>query len=380
MQEKQLQQHLTEWQEQGLLSSEQTHKILDYEASKPKSSRLMLALTLLAVFAITLGLISLIAANWEEIPAWFKLTSYFIVMAVISWQAILWDERAGIVREGFIFGFILLILAGIGLIAQVFHVPSDGWRGLALWSALALLPVLRARSWHSALLWNGTFSAAWIAWFFSQQGNESLRFEIIMLCFTGLAMLASWRGKLMMPSHLRPVSLTLSLAFILLTSPWILAGILGSRVPSSIAWELTAIILCLSIWISLLFLSRPAYNLSQLRLAIYVLLLCALRLTMSLSLGRDTFVHIPNFFETVLFSIQVTLMGVFALQLKLERLFDALTLIMAARIFALFLGLFGSLLMTGTGLILLGIAVLILLRIWYRHHTFIRTRMKEIFG
>ncbi len=380
MQAKQLQQQLTEWQEQGLLSHEQSQKILDYEAGKPKSSRLMLALTLLAVFAITLGLISVIAANWEDIPGWFKLSSYFILMATIAWQAIRWDEHAGLVREGFIFGFILMILAGIGLIAQVFHVPSDGWRGLALWSALALLPLLRAHSWHSALLWHGTFGAAWIAWFFSQSGHEILRFEMIILCFTGLGMLASWRGRLMLPDPIRSVSLYLSLGFILLASPWMLAAMLGTRVSSAIVWEVSAIILCIGIWIGLLLLSRPAYTSSQLRLGSYVLLLFALRLMMSLSLGKDIFVHAPNFFETLLFSVQVTLMGVFALQLNLERLFDALTLIMAARIFALFLGLFGSLLMTGTGLILFGIAVLILLRVWYRHHDRIRVRMKEIFG
>lgn len=380
MQAKQLQQYLIEWQKQGLLSDEQSQKISAYEAGKPKSSRLMLALTLLAVFAITLGLISVIAANWEDIPGWFKLTSYFLLMAGIGWQAIRWDEYAGLVREGFIFGFMLLILAGIGLIAQVFHVPSDGWRGLALWSALALLPLLRARSWHSALLWHGTFVAAWTAWFFSQRGSEVLRFETVMLCFTGLGMLASWRGSWMMPQHIRPVSLTLSLTFILLASPWMLAGILGSRSENSIVWEVATIVLGVGIWIGLLFRSRPAYTSSQLRLASYVLLLFALRLTMSLSLGTDIFVHAPNFFEALLFSVQVTLMGVFALQLNLERLFDALTLIMAARFFGLFLGLFGSLLMTGTGLILFGIAVLILLRVWYRHHDLIRARMKEIFG
>ncbi|HYX38826.1 MAG TPA: DUF2157 domain-containing protein [Oligoflexus sp.] len=369
-----LDKHLNDWQTHGFLTSDQAHRIRQFEAARAPASRLMLALTLLAVLSIGLGIISLIAANWDAIPGWFKLGCYFVLMFAQIFALQRWDQKSGLVREGLHVLYILSILAGIGLIAQIFHVPSDGWRGAALWSILSLGVMLRARSWYTVVLWYGSFSWAWLAFVFQGSSTHAfMRFEWLLFTVTCFCILASWKGRWTLPEPQRTTTLLLGSFVVVVMGPWCMAVRPSSSVPT--VWEYAGAAALAALWLGVL---RQRLTRSQWAAAAVVALGFFARWGVADFAHRDLLNNLPNFLDTVIFVVQMSALGLLALHWDRGRIFDALTLLMAARIFTLFFTLFGTLFMTGAGLIIFGALVLGLLHLWYRYHDRLQTRLKDI--
>jgi uncharacterized membrane protein len=366
-----LDQYLKDWLGEGLLSREQADRIRQFEAARAPGSRLMLALTILAVLSIGLGIISLIAANWDEIPAWFKLTSYFLLMLGQILALLRWDEKPGLIREGWHFLYIISILAGIGLIAQIFHVPSDGWRGAALWSALSLGIMLRARSWYTVLLWYLSFSWAWLGFIFQSSSQSFLRLESFLATCTLLCILASGMGRWTLPEPQRTMTLGLGSFVVLVIGPWLLLARQASDLPMHLDFAV-AVGLAL-LWLAVL---ARSFHRPQMFAAGIIAISFFARWWIADLAQKDILHNWPNFLDTVAFVVQLSAMGLLALHEDRGRIFDALTLLMAARIFTLFFTLFGTLFMTGAGLILFGVLVLVLLHVWYRYHERLQTYLK----
>ena len=112
---------LTLWEQNRLIAPEQKQLILDFE-SQNKTPHLPYAVFMLGVFVTALGIISLIAANWEEIGGGVKLTADFILLAVLA-------------------GGIMMTGASIGLITQVFQTNGTLANGALTW-ALFSAPLL----------------------------------------------------------------------------------------------------------------------------------------------------------------------------------------------------------------------------------------------
>ena len=74
---------LTLWEQNRLIAPEQKQLILDFE--RPNKRRICrMPFSCSAFFVTALGIISLIAANWEEIGGGVKLTADFILLAVLA--------------------------------------------------------------------------------------------------------------------------------------------------------------------------------------------------------------------------------------------------------------------------------------------------------
>ncbi len=368
-----LEKHLSDWLSQGFLTPEQASSIRQFEAARAPTSRLMLALTILAILSIGLGIISLIAANWDQIPGWFKLMTYFSMMLGQVFALWRWDAREGWVREGLHFLYILSILAGIGLIAQIFHVPSDGWRGAALWSALSLGIMLRARAFYTVLLWYVSFSWAWLGFIFQSSSQEFLRLEWFMACVSVLCIGASWNGRGSLPEPQRSLTLGLGSLFILVAGPWCFLARPSTMTHSAVEWGIGLALAAAWIFVLARHMKR-----AQLIAAIVVGLGFFARWWIAAMAQRDLLENWPNFLDTVAFVLQLSALGLLALHWDRGRIFDGLTLLMAARIFTLFFTLFGTLFMTGAGLIIFGILVLGLLHIWYRYHDRLQSALKDM--
>lgn len=374
MQTKALEKYLDDWQTRGFLTVDQVNRIREFEQGRAGGSKLMLALTLLAIFSIGLGVISLIANNWDLIPAWLKLLSYFTLMGVQAFFIVRADKKSGIEREPLHFLYMLSIFAGIALIAQVFHVPSDGWRGLALWAALGFAVMLRARVWYPVLFWYGSFTAAWLGWVSSGGSNSGFqRWEIFMLVVAAMGLLAGSRRFWTLPDPQRRVTILLSSFFVLIVGPWCLGLIMREVEGGLHRLDLVAVMVCSIIGFLLLKLST-----SQRLLALIIILAFAGRMALSLEFGDNMWKGASNAGEGLLFFLQLSGMSLLALQGNENRLFDIMTLMMAARILSVFFTVLGSLFMTGAGLILFGVLVLVLLRVWYRYHERLQVYLKEI--
>lgn len=71
---------LSDWQKRGLITAEQQQKITDYE-NNVRRPMLYHALLFLSCFCIGIGVIAVIAANWEAFPP--QLNSASILLSFV---------------------------------------------------------------------------------------------------------------------------------------------------------------------------------------------------------------------------------------------------------------------------------------------------------
>lgn len=129
------------WEQNRLIAPEQKQLILDFE-SQNKTPHLPYAVFMLGVFVTALGIISLIAANWEEIGGGVKLTADFILLAVLAGGIMRAQNRGSAFwREAGIFALFMMTGASIGLITQVFQTNGTLANGALTW-ALFSAPLL----------------------------------------------------------------------------------------------------------------------------------------------------------------------------------------------------------------------------------------------
>jgi hypothetical protein len=145
------------WLEAGLIDTETAARIRAHEAATARPFGLW-ALIGLGALAIGLGLISVVAANWDEIPGMLRLGVHFALLTGLAglfwWQMSLnprWNDMA---HDALLFILAALGLTFFGHIGQVYQTSSPLWQPLALW-LLLFTPLLlgHGRSWLVASLW-----------------------------------------------------------------------------------------------------------------------------------------------------------------------------------------------------------------------------------
>ena len=129
------------WQQNNLISAEQAQKIQQFE-SQNKNSHLFYALLSLGIFIIALGIISIIAANWNEISDLYKLGADIVILFGLSFAAYMaYSRNQKLIFEIEVFALFWLVGASIGLNAQIFQTSGSPDRGMLLW-ALFSAPLL----------------------------------------------------------------------------------------------------------------------------------------------------------------------------------------------------------------------------------------------
>ncbi len=163
------------WVREGLISQDQGEAIVaryarDRGASRPGVQVVAIAGSVL----VALGLILIIANNWDTIHPWVKLAGLFALLASAHYAG--WRVRFGIPSlprfgEALLLLGGILFLAGIGLVSQIYHLdarPADGvliWMlGIAALPWLAESSALQALSTVAFIAWLGMEAAATDSW------------------------------------------------------------------------------------------------------------------------------------------------------------------------------------------------------------------------
>lgn len=98
----------------------------------------MMVLLYFAAFLVGLGIVAEVAANWQQIPNAVKLGGAVMLMfcnaAVLSWCI---ENNKNILKQVVAVIFAFLIMGTIGLIGQVFQLPTNFANGCLLWSLVA---------------------------------------------------------------------------------------------------------------------------------------------------------------------------------------------------------------------------------------------------
>jgi uncharacterized membrane protein len=157
------------WHDAGIIDAATRDRLLAYETDHARPLALW-AVWGIGALTIGLGFVSVVAANWEDIPGLVRLAVHFALIAGLLGLVFLREERLAAKSpwavEALVFTVAALGLTFFGHLGQVYQTSSPLWQPLAVWLALfAPLLLLTGRSWPTALAVVG--GAVWTAWQYS---------------------------------------------------------------------------------------------------------------------------------------------------------------------------------------------------------------------
>ena len=128
---------LDEWVAAGLIDGDTAARIRVHEAESARPIWLW-AIAGLGGLALVLGVIAIVAANWADIPAGLKLGVHMLLTAAaaaFAWRGL--RKGDGWMAEIALFLLSGLTLAGLALQSQVYQLSGDLWVLLLIWLAAA---------------------------------------------------------------------------------------------------------------------------------------------------------------------------------------------------------------------------------------------------
>ncbi len=157
---------IASWHQAGLIDADTRDRLTVYEAANARPLALW-AVFGIGALAIALGLVSVVAANWEDIPGQLRLAVHLALIAGML-AALFWCEARLAAKSPWAVEALVFVTAALGLtffghLGQVYQTSSPLWQPLAMWLALfAPLLLLLGRGWPCALAVLG--GAVWCAW------------------------------------------------------------------------------------------------------------------------------------------------------------------------------------------------------------------------
>jgi uncharacterized membrane protein len=144
---------LKRWKDAELVSAEQAERILAFEKQRQRPS-LVYAVAGLAALAIAIGLVSIVAANWDLIPGRMKLALDALTVILVG-QAVVYigKREPGWALEAALVTYYGLVLASIALIGQVYQLGGNAAHALLAWSVLTVPLMASGSSARVGFLW-----------------------------------------------------------------------------------------------------------------------------------------------------------------------------------------------------------------------------------
>ncbi len=351
---------ITSWQNAGIITPQQGSDILDFEKGNTKPYALY-GFEALAMFCLGLGFISVIAANWEYIPAALKLIVDFALLAGVGGLVYYADYKKWSIRfEAFLCLFVILVLASIGLIAQVYQLQSETLSAYLLWSALVFpllfmtkkmpLPLVMLPVFYHSLadcvLANEVIDHA--VYIMSKTWKYSVP---LLVTFIGLVL---WQ-VLTLTLKDKAVAFKRALKFWLIVSVVILVICLdfdkySAFIMCSLVANETLLNLLLLVAVGLTALSAYLGYIGGKSFLIPLIMLI---------LMDGAVCHLGALLSFLVIGVT----ALYALRNKNIKVLNVMLALTAIRIFVLYLNVFGTLLLNGVGLILTGLLILALIKV-----------------
>ncbi len=367
-----LEKKLSEWVSNDLLSSEQAKKIAVHEGTKPGSSWAIYGFLLLGVVVIGIGIVSLVAANWRVIPDTLKLSVDFLILIILAGGVYTaWKKKKAILFELLLISFMLLCLASIGLISQIYHIYSELYQPLLLWSVITLAAAAASKRFFTPFIWaTGFFSGLYFAALESPilqpiflYQTTPVNMAIPILCALLAIMCRSFAGDCGQTKALR--LWTVIGGFTALVSnevfqsqmigEW-LRGPNYLSVGAYIPGYVLAVLSAFAIWLSL------EYKLAQKILLSLILVFYLVPFHFPLLAIRSEIAY------AILSIMVAAVMAFFFASLKLRQWFHFFLVALGIRFLVLYFQALGGLAATGIGLIISGIIIILMVLLWIKYH------------
>ena len=198
---------LKEWIAAGLITQVQADAIQSHEDTK-KSGHFGRGLINLSIFAILVGILSIIASNWHEIPSSVKIGVHVLLNLGMGFFAFYADQKnRDVWRDGATLAFFGLTMTLIILIGQIYQLTGTVGGALLLW-VVATLPfmALLGRTYGTVIPWMMAVLATIGYLFFENVESlpESLRFYIGFGLATLLPLVLALLGQWNLLQKLKP--------------------------------------------------------------------------------------------------------------------------------------------------------------------------------
>lgn len=370
---------LDTWVGAGLLSADQAAAIRSWEQSQHSGrSWVIYGITVIGIAAIAIGVISIVASNWDRIPAYTKLAIYLCIQTGLGAALYRQLPKTGKIRESLLSLFCLFFFAGIGLTAQVFNISSNGWSGLLFWCGLTVSAVALAGTRQMPYLWFVVLLIAESIWMLGDRGNFNPDLNALKnrLTFAWLSIYMFFGAGILIPAVVRTggylAEAARNLSFLILfvggtvggTALWYVDfNKVAREMPLSFidnAKIIPWVGLLLTIPPMLLYAGRETKKVAKALSVAFVLL--------------AAFTTIPVIFElrahptagTIISIVIWWSLAVAAVYAGRKRIFDFITLAITVRLLVVYFEVFGSMMATGIGLIISGLLILGIAWVWYK--------------
>lgn len=358
---------LKAWQDAGVIDAEVAQRIRAWEADHARPLGLW-AIIGLGALTIGLGIVSVVAANWEAIPGDLRLGVHFALMA--GFAALLWWSLPKAAAQNSYFNDALLFVAAVlGLtffahVGQVYQTSSPLWQPLLAWVLIfSPLLLLFGRGWPVAGLWlAGVLGTAWShaneygsLWLWGSHASKPLHPTLywgLIACppMAVAALAAAMRGRSGRPQFWRLLEQLALVAILAGVSIAIMAGGWNSRSDTMLG-SITVQSFALVGAAAVIYLARRTRS-GQATAGILTLA-AALHIAQALLIEVHGPIRGP-WFSALLFLILWGGVAAGALFARWRRIFQGAIALLALRIIILSFELDDDLLESGVGLILSG--------------------------
>jgi len=375
-----LEKRLNDWVSNNLISREQAEGIRQHEANAPGSSWVLYSFLILGATIIGIGFISLIAANWDDIPDAVKLgVDFLLLIGLAVGIHHTWEKKKSIQFEVLLVCFLILCLASIGLISQIYHTGGKLYQALMLWSLITVgVPIISQRS-FGPFLWVSGFLTALICTAFTNPTLEPLFEDNFSAVYMAVPLLSAVLAMLS-KKYLGEVGLTRSLNL------WTLFGFIMAlfvvdfgvdEYSRHLNYGESGFLAYLPSYILAAFAilgvaahsiyTRPQKTLLMVFLAIYFLPFHFIFVT------KDA--DVLYAFFTI---IALGLLAIFLASRQQRKFFQVLLGVVGIRFLILYFQAFGGLAMTGFGLILSGGLIIGMVVYWNKYRVQMATWSEEL--
>lgn len=358
---------LKEWVAAGLMTEGQSNAIHEYEAAR-KHGNFGRNLVGLSLFAILVGILSIIASNWNAIPGSVKIGAHGLLNIAIGFSAYIAFQKNKLGwSEGLTFAFFGLTLTLIILIGQVFQLDGSHAGALLFWM-LASLPfmLMFSQTRFTAVPWMIAFLTTLYVNLFHYVDVLSVKWEGVFYHGTAillpLAMMAD--GRIGFFRKFKPVwaDMFVKVGMVLLCITASTATIFwGEEFRNNDLYKDGAYLAHLSIYViafvaTVIFTSLQDFSKDDGTMKAGILFAFVSTLLCMLVYIFPMFGH--EVLRAIAFIAYWVFIGWLAQNAGFTRIVSFAIAVIAIRIFAVYLELFGSLMDTGIGLIVGGVVML----------------------
>lgn len=368
-----LERQVKRWQAAGIIDAITAERIVAHE-QRASRSILLTAIAGLGAFTIGVGLISLIAANWGDIPRLVKLLAMLGLFGVNAYGLLRAQGRQHRwIIDALALGYFALTLASIALVGQTYQLAGEAYQALLLWVAVGSPALWLAKGAFAAIVFLGALAGTCAVSFDPLVDLLGHDHHAAILVRAGLGSAAAF-GPLLVASlmplqRVRPVfAATYERlgwgVFVLAAScgvhTWYLSIDTNDVRDAWVGARAVSVFVALSLWRVQGLASRAH---TEWLLPARVLIGVASAVT-----GLGVLVpHAPAALVGALGFVAVwALVAWCGYRAHVMRIVNLATAVIAARAFIVYIEVMGSMLVTGAGLIVSGVLLLALAWLWVR--------------